>query len=112
MSTKSSECWAIDPQARGLRIELAPGHNLTLPFNQFVLSELTSGDKEQQLRIVFATHEVLIRGKSLRRIDITMQHLELGLIAKTSGSTRAVEDGSPTIREIVVKEIKPVRPES
>lgn len=110
MSAKSSECWAIDPQARGLRIEIEPGHYLTLPFNQLVLSEFTTSDKGQQLRFVFATHEILIHGKSLRRVDIALQHLELGFIAKASSDARAVEDGAPTIREIVVKEIKPDKP--
>jgi len=103
MSTKSPECWGDNPQARGLRIELAPGHTLTLPFSHFVLSELTTDDKEQHLRFVFATHEVLIHGHSLRRIDMAMQRLELGFIAKTANSKRGVEETQPVVCEIIVR---------
>jgi hypothetical protein len=31
MSTKTPECWASDPQARGLRIEITPERSLLLP---------------------------------------------------------------------------------
>ena len=76
MSTKSPECWASDPQAEGLRIEVSPGRALLLPHDQFIFAELTSGGDEQNLKLVFATHEVSIRGHYLRRIETVMQRLE------------------------------------
>jgi hypothetical protein len=48
-----------------------------LPFDQFAFAELKTEGKQQCLRLVFATHEVLIRGNALRRIETTMQRMEL-----------------------------------
>src|SRR5208283_3478610 len=69
MSTKSPECWANDPQARGVRVEISAEHSMLLPHDEFAFAELKSEGKEQQLRLVFAMHEVLVRGHSLRRIQ-------------------------------------------
>jgi len=106
MSTKSPESWSSDPQARGLRIEISPERSLLLPFDQFVFAELTSDGKKQQLRLVFAIHEVSVRGHSLRRIETTMQRLELSFLDVLPSSQRSlIPDGQPLILEIVVTEI-------
>jgi hypothetical protein len=103
MSTKSPECWAIDPQARGLRIEVSSERSLMLPFDQFAFAELTVDGKEQRLQINFATHQVLIHGQNLRRIETAMQRMELSFIAKVSTNYQAnVNQGQPLILKIVV----------
>jgi hypothetical protein len=108
MSTKSPECWAIDPQVDGLRVETSPGCAITLPFNQFVFAESTIDDKEQRLKILFATHEVLIEGNNLRRIEIAMQKRELAFVAKLSTNYQLlVNQGQPVILKIVVTEMLP-----
>jgi hypothetical protein len=108
MNTKTPECWASDPQARGLRIEISAEHSLLLPHDEFVFAELKSNGKEQQLRLVFAMHEVLVRGHSLRRIETTMQRLELAFLAALSGNQRSlIPDGQPVIFEIVVTDAQP-----
>jgi hypothetical protein len=107
MSTKSPECWASDPQTKGLRIEVSPERSLLLPHDQFIFAELTSGGDEQNLKLVFATHEVSIRGHHLRRIETVMQRLELSLLAKLPSSQRSlITEGQPLILEIVVTEAK------
>ncbi|PYJ84971.1 MAG: hypothetical protein DME22_10840 [Verrucomicrobia bacterium] len=107
MSTKSPECWASDPNARGLRIEVSPERSLLLPHGQFIFAELTSGGDEQNLKLVFATHEVSVRGHHLRRIETTMQRGELSLLAKLPSSQRSlITEGQPVIFEIVVTEMK------
>lgn len=79
--------------------------SLLLPFDQFAFAELKSGGKEQQLRLVFATHEVLVHGHALRRIETTMQRMELSFLIALPGNQRAlVLDGQPVVREIVVTE--------
>ncbi len=108
MSTKSPECWASDPQTKGLRIEVSPGRSLLLPHDQFIFAELTGGGDEQNLKLVFATHEVSVRGHHLRRIETTMQRLELSLLAKLPSSQRnLITEGQPVILEITVTEVKP-----
>jgi hypothetical protein len=105
MSTKTPECWASDPNAEALRIEVSPERSLLLPHGQFIFAELTSGGDEQNLKLVFATHEVSVRGHHLRRIETTMQRLELSLLAKLPSSQRnLITEGQPMILDIVVTE--------
>ena len=80
-----------------------------LPFDQFAFAELKTEGKQQHLRLVFATHEVLIRGNALRRIETTMQRMELSFLAALPSSQRSlVAEGQPVIVEIVVAETKDV----
>lgn len=105
MNTKPPESWASDPNARGVRIELTSERSLLLPFDQFAYAELETGQKEQRLRLVFATHEVLVRGQSLRRIETAMQREELSHLARLPKSQAAsIDDGQPMILEITVTE--------
>ena len=107
MSTKSPECWASDPNAEALRIEVSPERSLLLPHDQFMFAELTSGGDEQNLKLVFAAHEVSIRGYYLRRIETLMQRMNLSLVTKLPSSQRSlIEDGEPVVLEITVKEAK------
>jgi hypothetical protein len=107
MSTKTPECWASDPQTKGLRIDVSPGHSLLLPHDQFIFAELTSGGDEQHLKLVFATHEVSVHGHHLRRIETVMQRLELSLLARLPSSQRSlITEGQPVILEIAVAEAK------
>jgi len=106
MSTKSPECWASDPNAHGVKIELSAERSLLLPFDQFAFAELKSDGDEQQLRLVFAMHEVLVRGHSLRRIETAMQRSELSLLTALSGKHRSlIPDGQPLILTIIVTEV-------
>ena len=105
MSTKTPECWASDPNARAVKIEVSAEQSLLLPFDQFAFSELKSEGKEQQLRLIFATHEVSLRGHSLRRIETAMQRMELSLLTALPGKQRSlVPDGQPVILEIIASE--------
>ena len=107
MSTKSPECWANDAQAHAVRIEISPDHSLLLPHDDFAFAELKREGKGQHLRLVFAMHEVSVRGHSLRRIETAMQRLELSCLAALSANQRSlVPDGQPLILEIVVTETK------
>jgi hypothetical protein len=81
---------------------------LVLPLDQFVFAELDSDGKEQKLRLVFATHEILVSGHVLRRIETAICRLELSGIMKLPEKYHAlIPDGQPKIREIVVTENKP-----
>lgn len=78
-----------------------------LPFDQFAFAELKTEGKQQHLRLVFATHEVVIRGNALRRIETTMQRMELSFLAALSSSERKlIAEGQPVIIEIAVTEMK------
>ena len=106
MNTKTPECWSSDPNAHGVKIELSAERSLLLPFDQFAFAELKTEGKQQHLRLVFATHEVLIRGNALRRIETTMQRMELSFLAALSSSERKlIAEGQPMIGEISVTDV-------
>ncbi len=108
MSTKLPECYTTEPQARCLRVEISPGRAILLPLDQFVFAEITDEDKEQLLHLSFASHDVMVRGYALRRIETALHKLELSfLIALPAKYHAVVPDGHPKIREIVVTENKP-----
>jgi hypothetical protein len=76
-----------------------------LPFDQFAFAELKTEGKQQHLRLVFATHEVLIRGNALRRIETTMQRMELSFLsAMPSSQRKLIAEGQPVIVEIIATE--------
>ncbi len=103
MNTKTPECYTTDSQARCLRVEMTATRLLVLPLDQFVFAELVSEDKEQKLRLVFATHEILISGHVLRRIETAIHRLELSGIMKLPEKYHAlIAENQPKIREIVV----------
>ena len=69
------------------------------------LPELTGDGDEQNLKLVFAMHEVLIRGHHLQRIETGMQRMNLSLVTKLPSHQRSlIEEGQPVVLEITVKE--------
>jgi hypothetical protein len=86
---------------------LSPERSLLLPHDQFMFAELTTGNNAQNLKLVFATHEVFVRGHHLRRIETIMQRLELSSLANLPDNQRnLITEGQPVILEITVKESK------
>lgn len=86
---------------------------MLLPHDEFVFAELKRDGVGQALRLVFVTHEVLVSGQSLRRIETAMQRLELSLLTKLPSSQRSlIADGQPVIVEIVVTETKEAEKQS
>ena len=78
---------------------------MLLPHDEFVFAKLKRDGADQTLRLVFVTHEILVSGQSLRRIETAMQRMELSLLTKLPGSQRSlIADGQPVILEIVVTE--------
>ena len=79
-----------------------------LPLDQFVFADLDSDGKEQKLKLVFATHEILIAGHCLQRIETAVWRLELSGLMKLPEKYHAlIAENQPRIREIVVTENKP-----
>jgi len=56
--------------------------------------------------LVFATHEVSLRGYSLRRIETAIQRMELALLTALPSNQRTlIPDGQPMVREIAISEM-------
>ena len=103
MNAKSPECWGSDPQARATRVEPAPGHSFILAYVHFIYAELTGDGADQTLKLVFATHEVVVCGRALRRVESAVRRLELSWVAPLPDRVRAaVPEGQTFIREVCV----------
>ena len=106
MSIKAPECWASDASAKLLRIEVSPEKSLLLKYDQLIHAEFDYAEKEQRLRLCFATHEVVIRGHALRRIETALQRLALSYLAAVPAKlVPGMNEGQPVIREIRVSEV-------
>ena len=74
-----------------------------MPHGQFIFAELTRGGDEQHLKLVFATHEIVLNGKLLRRVEAALHKRELASVAAVAEKFRSVlEDTQPFIQEIAV----------
>ena len=59
------------------------------------------------MRLVFVTREVMLRGRSRRRIETAMQRMELSFLTVPPGNQRSlIPDGQPMVLEIVAAEAK------
>ncbi|HMD53331.1 MAG TPA: hypothetical protein VKJ65_02135 [Phycisphaerae bacterium] len=86
---------------------MAPDDHLLLPFDQFIFAELKPHGEQQQLRLVFVTHEVSVRGDSLNRIETILQRKQLSLLKTLPSHQRSlIADGQPVVLEIVITENK------
>ena len=107
MSNKSPECYTTDPQARCLRVETSPGRAILLSLDQFAFAEFNNEEKEQSLHLSFASHEIMVRGHALQRIQTALHKLELSfLMALPAKYYALVPDGQPKIQAIIVTEVK------
>lgn len=72
-----------------------------------MFAELTGDGDEQNLKLVFAAHEVLIRGHYLQRIETEMQRMNLARVTKLPTHQRSlIDEGQPVVLEVTVKEAK------
>lgn len=81
MDTKPPECFGTDPRARGLRVELSAQESIILAHEHFVYSQFKAGGATDTLKLVFVSHEVLLTGHLLRRIEPGIQTRELAWVA-------------------------------
>jgi len=103
MNAKSPECWASDAQARAIKVEPTSGHSIILPYPHFAYAEVIVDGPDQVLKLVFATHEVVVRGRALRRVEAAIHRLELSWIAPLPDRVRGtVPDGQPFIHEVSI----------
>jgi D-lyxose ketol-isomerase len=86
---------------------MATGRIYLLPLDQLAYAQMDTDGKEQLLHLSFATHEIMVRGNTLRRIETALHRLELSsfITPLPAKYHSLVAEGQPGIREIVVMEI-------
>ena|ERR1022692_801997 len=106
MNTKSPECYTTEPRASCLRVEMPTGRIYLLPLDQLAYAQMDNDGTEQLLHLSFATHEIMVRGHTLRRIETALHRLELASITPLPARYHPlVAEGQPRILEIVMREI-------
>lgn len=111
MDSKPIECFSTDPRARGLRIELSPQHSLVLPYEHFVYSELKAEKESDSLKLLFVTHEVIVSGYMLRRVESGIQTRELAWIAPRPERYRPQANEKAFISRITVRLLEEQEPQ-
>jgi len=111
MDTKPLECFGTDPRARGLRVELSPQHSLVLPHEHFVYSELKAEKENDTLKLLFVTHEVVVSGYMLRRVENGIQNKELAWIAARPERYRPHANEKAFINRIMVRLLEEQQPQ-
>jgi len=111
MDTKPLECFGSDPRVRGLRIELSPHESLVLPYEHFVYSELKAGKENDTLKLLFVTHEVVVSGYMLRRVESGVQTRELAWITARPERYRPQASEKAFISRIAVRLLDEQQPQ-
>jgi hypothetical protein len=89
------------------------GRIYLLPLDQFAFAEMDNDGKEQLLHLSFATHEIMVRGHALRRIETALHRLELSFITPLPAKYHSlIDENQPKILKIDVTENKPSDPQS
>jgi hypothetical protein len=112
MDSKPPECFSTDPRARGLRVELSPQYSLVLPYEHFVYSELKAEKESDTLKVLFVTHEVVVTGYMLRRVESGIQSRELACIAARPERYRPQANEKAFINRIAVRLLEEQQPQS
>ena len=103
---RSSEpCWKIASRPRNaLHIELRSGRSLLLPYMHWLHAELETVEQDEQLKISFTTHDVVLRGKNLKEILAELQGCNVELLREIPQRYHALANGKVLIASITVIE--------
>jgi len=100
-SVANEVAWQVNERgALALEVVL---HKATyvLPWSQFLYAE--GGDDE--VRLVFATHDVIVKGGGLGALLTDVADQRLAALAEPLSPDRFLGRGVPSVREVVVREI-------
>ena len=103
MDNKPPECFACDPRARGVRIDISPQKSVVLPHEHFVYAEFMADDQIDLLKLVFVTHEVVLTGHLLRRIETAVVNRDLSWLCARPEKFRAQNSDRPFITNLTAR---------
>ena len=92
-------------------MEVSPRLSVVLPYEHFVYSELSAEKENDTLKLLFVTHEVVINGYMLRRVENGIQNKELAWIAARPERYRPHANEKAFINRIVVRLLEEQQPQ-
>ena len=72
-ATKHTLCWNKDAQAQALRVEMADGSFLVLPYDHLGFVKFEPQKDSDLVHVFLSTHDVEIRGTNLRDLGLAFQ---------------------------------------
>jgi hypothetical protein len=103
VSTDSQKSWKTTAQERPAGLEIVlPKRAYVLPWNQFLYAE--GGDDE--IRVAFTTHDVLIKGIGLSGLLIEFAAQRIARLQEPTRSDRFANGTAPSIHELSVIKIE------
>jgi hypothetical protein len=106
MDNKPPECFACDPRARGVRVDISPQKSVVLPHEHFVYAEFMADDQIDLLKLVFVTHEVILTGYLLRRIETAIVNRDLSWLCARPEKFRVQNSDRPFVSTLTAKAIE------
>jgi hypothetical protein len=103
MDNKALECFACEPRARGVRIDISPQQSLVLPHEHFIYAEFCAREQSDSLKLVFVTHEIKLTGFLLRRIENAVVDRDLSWLCARPEKFRPQNVERPFITKLVVR---------
>lgn len=101
-SVDNGKAWAVTAEERAAALEIVLlKQTYILPWTQFLYAE----GREEELRLVFATHDVVVRGSGLETLAPEISAQRVTLMRETTRAARFAGTG-PFIREIVVSKVE------
>jgi hypothetical protein len=103
LSADSQKSWKTNSQERPVGLEIVlPKRTFVLPWNQFLYAE--GGDDE--IRLAFTTHDVLIKGTGLGVLLIDFAAQRIARLQQSTRVDRFANSTPPSIYEISVTRIE------
>jgi len=103
MDNKPPECFACDPRARGVRVDISPQKSVVLPHEHFVYAEFMADEQIDLLKLVFVTHEVILTGHLLRRIETAIVNRDLSWLCARPEKFHVQNSDRPFITNLAVR---------
>lgn len=115
MDIKPVEYFGTDPKTKGVRVSVSPQVSFALPHEHFMYAEFSAGPEEDTVKLYFMSHEVVVKGHSLRRLESAILDRDLAWITAQTDRHRpkAGERGlvtSVTVRLLEEDEKNPAVP--
>jgi hypothetical protein len=106
VDNKPPECFACDARARGVRIDLSPQKSLVLPHEQFMGAEFSAEKSVELLKLKFASHEIILAGYLLRRIENAILNRDLSWLCALPEKFRLADSDRPFVTNLTVKAVE------
>lgn len=105
MDNKPPECFACDARARGVRIDFSPYKSIVLPHEQFMGAEYSAEKSVELLKLKFASHEIILAGYLLRRIENAILNRDLSWLCALPEKFHLPDSDRPFVTNLTVKAV-------